>query len=148
MNTMAVDVKKKKSFRKFCYRGVDFDEIQEMTFSEFAKLLPSKLRRKVRRGMAEKEFKLVKDCFEAKSAVQNSHDRPEIVNTFARYSIIWPSMVGNIVGVHVGNGYFPLEIKQEMIGCLLADFTPTRVHPKHGKPGIGISSSSKFVPLE
>lgn len=148
MDSKAVDIKKKKSFRKFSYRGVDFEEIQDMKFSEFAKLLPSKLRRKVKRGMSEKEVKLIKDCMEAKNAVQNSHERPEIVNTHARFSIIWPSMVGNIVGVHVGNGYFPLEIKQEMIGYLLSDFTPTRVHPKHGKPGIGISSNSKFVPLE
>lgn len=139
---------KKKSFRKYSYRGIDFEIIKDMKFSQFAELLPSRLRRRVKRGLSSKEVKLIKECIASKEAVTNAHEKPEIVKTHARSSIIWPCMVGSIVGVHTGNGYLPLEIKPEMLGCLLSDFTVTREHPKHGKPGISEYAGSKFVPLK
>lgn len=141
-------VPEKKSFRKFSYRGVDFEIIKDMKFSEYAELLPSRLRRRVKRGLSSREVELIKACIASKEAVTNAHEKPEIVKTHARSAIIWPCMVGSIVGIHVGNGYLPVEIRPEMLGCLLSDFAPTRVHPKHGKPGIADHAGSKFVPLK
>jgi small subunit ribosomal protein S15e len=62
--------------------------------------------------------------------------------------IILPQMIGNVVEVHNGQIYVPLEIKPEMLGCVLADFVSTRKSPSHGRPGVGATSSSKFVPLK
>lgn len=140
--------KKRRTFRKYTYRGVDMDELERMPFSEVAKLFPAKLRRKVRRGLPTRDVELIKNCIAAKAACTSTSDKPEIVYTDARSAIIWPVMIGAIVGVHVGNKSLPVEIKPEMVGCVLSDFAPTRTIPKHGRPGIGASSSSKFVPLK
>lgn len=140
--------KKKRTFRRYTYRGVDLEELERMPFSEVTKLLPCRLRRKVRRGLPSRDVQLIKECIASKAACVSTVDKPEIVRTHSRSAIIWPVMVGALVGVHVGNGYLPLEIKPEMVGCRLSDFAPTRITPKHGRPGIGASSSSKFVPLK
>ncbi|KAG5860456.1 ribosomal protein S19 [Encephalitozoon hellem] len=142
------NLKKKRTFRKYTYRGVPMEELERMPFSEVAKLFPSRLRRKVRRGLSSREVQLIKDCIAAKAACNTNTEKPEMVRTQARSAIIWPAMIGALVGVHVGNGYLPVEIKPEMVGFKLSDFAPTRVIPKHGRPGIGASSSSKFVPLK
>ena len=141
-------LRKKRTFRRYTYRGVPVEELEKMAFSEVAKLFPAHLRRKIRRGLSSREVQLIKDCIASKAACANTMDKPEMVRTHARTGIIWPAMVGALVGVHVGNGYLPLEIKPDMIGYVLAEFAPTRISPKHGRPGIGASSSSKFVPLK
>ncbi|ADM11963.1 ribosomal protein S15 [Encephalitozoon intestinalis ATCC 50506] len=140
--------KKKRTFRRYTYRGVPVEELEKMAFSEVAKLFPSRLRRKIRRGLSSREVQLIKDCIASKAACSSTLEKPEMVRTQARSAIIWPAMIGALVGVHVGNGYLPIEIKPEMIGYTLSEFAPTRVIPKHGRPGIGASSSSKFVPLK
>lgn len=139
---------KKKSFRVVTYKGVDVDDLMEMPFSEVAKLFPSSLQRKVRRGLSTKELQLIKECIATKEAAEEKNEAPEMVRTFARSAIIWPVMVGALVGIHVGNGFLPVEIKAEMVGYKLSDFAPTRAHPHHGRPGISSSAGSKFVPLK
>ncbi|AFN83449.1 ribosomal protein S15 [Encephalitozoon romaleae SJ-2008] len=141
-------LKKKRTFRRYTYRGVPMEELEKMSFSEVAKLFPSRLRRKVRRGLSSREVQLIKDCIATKAACTFNTEKPEMVRTQARSAIIWPVMIGALVGVHVGNGYLPIEIKPDMVGFKLSEFAPTRVIPKHGRPGIGASSSSKFVPLK
>lgn len=142
------NLKKKRTFRRYTYRGIPVEELEKMPFSEVAKLLPSRLRRKVRRGLSSREVQLIKDCIATKAACGSNTEKPEMVRTQARSAIIWPLMIGALVGVHVGNGYLPIEIKPDMVGFKLSEFAPTRAIPKHGRPGIGASSSSKFVPLK
>ena len=40
------------------------------------------------------------------------------------------------------------EIKPEMIGHYLGEFSLTRKRVQHGSPGIGATRSSKYVPLK
>jgi len=62
--------------------------------------------------------------------------------------IILPEMIGNQVGVHNGNSYIGVEIKEDMIGHKLGEFSLTYKPVKHGKPGIGATHSSRFIPLK
>ena len=41
-----------------------------------------------------------------------------------------------------------VEIKPEMIGHYLGEFSLTRRRVQHGSPGIGATRSSKYVPLK
>jgi ribosomal protein uS19 len=41
-----------------------------------------------------------------------------------------------------------VEIKPEMIGHYLGDFSLTYKPVKHGRPGIGATHSSRFIPLK
>ena len=62
--------------------------------------------------------------------------------------IIFPEMVGLTIGVYNGKEYLNIEIKPEMIGHYLGEFSLTRKHVQHGSPGIGATKSSKYVPLK
>jgi small subunit ribosomal protein S15e len=147
-NIQQDESRKKKVFKKYTFRGVSLEELLTMRFSEVAKLFNCRLRRKVRRGIPQRDMQLIRECIASKAACKSVHDKPEMVRTHARSAIIWPAMVGALVGIHVGNGYLPVEIRPEMIGYMLSDFAPTRIPPKHGRPGVGATSSSKFVPLK
>lgn len=41
-----------------------------------------------------------------------------------------------------------VEIKPEMIGHYLGEFSVTYKPVKHGRPGIGATHSSRFIPLK
>lgn len=43
---------------------------------------------------------------------------------------------------------FQVEIKPEMIGHYLGEFSVTYKPVKHGRPGIGATHSSRFIPLK
>ena len=138
---------KKRTFRQFNYKGKSLEELLEMPVSEFAKLVPSRYRRHLTRGLNKYEDELIKRI----DAAQNSDDPNSLttpIKTHERSMIILPCFIGCTIAVHCGNGFFPFEIKPEMIGFRLRDFVPTRHVCTHGKPGIGATSGSKFTALK
>jgi ribosomal protein S19 len=76
------------------------------------------------------------------------HEKPDVVKTHLRNMIIMPEMIGSVVGVYNGRSYVSVEIKAEMIGTYLAEYSMSYKPVKHGRPGIGATASSKFVPLK
>lgn len=54
-------------------------------------------------------------------------------------------MVGSTAGVYNGKEYMPVEIKFDMIGSYLGEFSITYKHTKHSKTGKGATRSSKHV---
>jgi len=138
---------KKKIFKQFNYKGKTMEELAEMPASEFAKLIPSSCRRHLLRGLNKYEDDLVKRVDEA----QNSENPAALsvpIKTHERSMVILPCMVGCTIAVHCGNGFFPIEVRPEMMGARLRDFVPTRKVCTHGRPGIGATSGSKFTPLK
>nr|ACN36781.1 unknown [Zea mays] len=75
-------------------------------------------------------------------------EKPEPVKTHLRNMIIVPEMIGSIVGVYNGKTFNQVEIKPEMIGHYLAEFSISYKPVKHGRPGIGATHSSRFIPLK
>ncbi|MGV7468047.1 30S ribosomal protein S19, partial [Mycobacterium kansasii] len=70
-------------------------------------------------------------------------EKPEVVKTHLRDMIILPEMVGSMVGVYNGKTFNQVEIKPEMIGHYLGEFSITYKPVKHGRPGIGATHSSR-----
>ena len=62
--------------------------------------------------------------------------------------IIVPEMIGSVIGVYNGKTFNQVEIKPEMIGHYLAEFSISYKPVKHGRPGIGATHSSRFIPLK
>jgi small subunit ribosomal protein S15e len=62
--------------------------------------------------------------------------------------IIVPEMIGSIVGVYNGKVFNSVEVKPEMIGFYLGEFSISYKPVKHGRPGIGATHSSRFIPLK
>ena len=68
--------------------------------------------------------------------------KPNPVKTHLRNAIIVPEMVGAIVGVYSGKAFTNVEIKFDMIGRYLGEFSMTYKLTRHGKPGVGASKGS------
>ena len=75
-------------------------------------------------------------------------EKPVTVKTHLRDMIVVPEMIGSVVGVYNGKSFNQVEIKPEMVGHYLGNFSLTYKPVKHGRPGIGATHSSRFVPLK
>ena len=61
--------------------------------------------------------------------------------------IIMPDMIGSVAAVYNGKHFNIVPIKPEMVGKYLAEFSITYKPVGHGRPGIGATNSSRFIPL-
>ncbi len=131
--------------REFTYRGHTIDELQSMSMDEFIRLLPSRQRRSLQRGLTPEQRILLENTRSARKVLKEGGKA--VVKTHARNMIILPEMVGITVLVHNGKEFTAVEIAPEMIGHYLGEFAITNKPVKHGSPGIGASRSSMYVPL-
>ena len=123
--------------KEFRYRGYTLEELQKMSLEQLAELLPSRERRKIKRGFTEQEVKLLRKL-----------RKKGFTRTHCRDMIVLPEMVGKTIYIHNGKEFVRVEIKPEMIGHRLGEFAQTRKFEKHSGPGVGATRSSKFVPLK
>merc|ERR1712156_1036843 len=143
----AAELKKKRTFRKFTYRGVDLDQLLDMNNEQLMELFPCRVRRKISRGLKRKPMALIKKLRKKKKECP-VNEKPDVVKTHLRDMIIAPEMTGSVVGVYNGKTFNQVEIKPEMIGHYLGEFSITYKPVKHGRPGIGATHSSRFIPLK
>merc|ERR1711941_259504 len=146
--TMSSGGNKKRQFKKFYYRGIDLDSLMEISTEDFGNLVTARVRRRlIKRGLTRKYYALNKKLRKAKKeAVQG--EKPAVVRTHLRDAIVVPEMVGSQVGVYNGVSFNAVEIKPEMIGHYLGEFSITYKPVRHGRPGIGATNSSRFIPLK
>lgn len=98
-------------------------------------------------GLKKPVLTLLKKLRDAKKDLAYG-EKPEPVKTHLRDTIIIPEMIGSIVGVYNGKQYINVEIKPEMVGYYIGEFSITYKPVMHGKPGIGATHSSRFIPLK
>jgi small subunit ribosomal protein S19 len=132
--------------KEFAYRGHNIEELQGMSMDEFIKLLPSRQRRSLQRGLNTGQRTLLENIRRAKKS--QSKGETAVTKTHARNMIILPEMVGATLLIHNGKEFTAVEIVPEMIGCYLGEFAITNRPVRHGSPGIGASRSSMYVPLK
>merc|ERR1712027_2994 len=145
---MADQVKKRRTFKKFSYRGIDLDDLLNMSTEEFTNMTNSRHRRSLRRGLKKKHSNLIAKLNKEKLAVQGTMERPKPVKTHLRDIMILPQMVGNIIGIYNGKQMLGVEIKAEMVGTYTGGYGITYKPVRHGRPGIGSTHSSRFIPLK
>ena len=105
------DAPKKRTFRKFEYRGIDLDKILVMPENELYDLFRARCRRHRKRvGNLPKYQHLINKCIKSKMGLEPG-EKPNPVKTHLRDCIIVPSMIGAIVAVHNGKTYTGVEIK-------------------------------------
>jgi small subunit ribosomal protein S15e len=135
---------KRKPFKKQIYRGIELDKLLELNTQEMVALLPAKQRRRYRRGIHPKYTRLVKKL---KGSVKNQvyGEKPKPVKTHLRNCIVTPEMVGSVCEVYGGKYWTPVEIRADMCGYYLGEFSLTYKPIRHGKVGHGATRGSKFV---
>jgi small subunit ribosomal protein S19 len=131
---------------RFKYRGYTLEELKKMNMDQFIQLLPARARRSLNRGLPPRQKKLLERLRRAYRAKKRGKDL--LTRTHIRDMIIFPEMVGLKIGVYNGRVFEMVDIKPEMIGHYLGEFSLTRKRVQHGSPGIGATRSSKYVPLK
>jgi len=126
--------------REFAFRGQSLPRLKEMSLPELAQLLPSRARRSIRRGFTVEVQRFLERMRET---------APEkVVRTHCRDALVLPEHVGRRVAIHNGREFKEVELRPEMIGHYLGEFSLTRRFEKHSGPGVGATRSSKFMPLK
>merc|ERR1711865_547952 len=90
---------------------------------------------------------LIKKLRKAKAAC-GPLDKPVAVKTHLRNMLIVPEMIHSAVAVYNGKTFNMVEIKPEMVGHYLGEFSITYRPVRHGRPGIGSNNSGRFIPLK
>ncbi|KAJ1510890.1 ribosomal protein S15 [Coelomomyces lativittatus] len=144
---MTEEVKRKRTFRKFTYRGIELNDLMDMNSQELMDIVHARARRRFKRGLKSKPASLIKKLRKAKRETEPG-EKPACVKTHLRNMIIVPEMIGSVVGVYNGKVFNQVEIRAEMVGHYLGEFSITYKPVKHGRPGIGATHSSRFVPLK
>lgn len=124
---------------EFYLRGKKFEDIKKMSLEEFSKHIPSRDRRALKRGMPEEQKKLLLEVRKKPAAFHKTH---------CRDMVIIPELVGQKLGIFNGKEFVQVEVKPEMLGHRLGEFSLTRKKVEHSAPGFGATKSSKFVPLK
>ncbi|KAL4516586.1 hypothetical protein Ndes2526A_g05133 [Nannochloris sp. 'desiccata'] len=120
----------------------------DMSTDELVELFAARQRRRFQRGLNRKCLGLVKKLRKAKKAAEGTGEKPEPVRTHLRNMVIIPEMIGSVLGVYNGKTFNQVEIKPDMIGHYLAEFSISYKPVSHGKAGIGSTNSSRFIPLK
>jgi small subunit ribosomal protein S15e len=142
-----VAMKKKRRFKKFSFRGIDLDSLLDLSHEELMPLISARQRRRFSRGLKRKPMALIKRLRKAKKECK-AMEKPETIRTHLRNMIIVPEMIGCVVGVYNGKVFNQVEVKPEMVGHYLGEFSITYKPVGHGRPGIGATNSSRFIPLK
>jgi small subunit ribosomal protein S15e len=146
--TMADEQRKRRTFRKYSYRGVDLEDLIVMRGDELTVLFPARVRRRLTtRGLKRKHHALLKRLRKAKRLAP-ANEKPDAVKTHLRNMIILPEMIGSVIGVYNGKEFNHVEVKADMVGHYLAEFSITYKPVRHGKAGVGATKSSRFIPLK
>lgn len=121
--------------KEFIYKGKNEQQLKELSLNEFAEIVPSRLRRKIKRGFTDQEKILLKK-------IQKDEKN---IETHCRDMIILPIMFGKTIRVHNGKEFVQVMVNIEMVGHILGEFALTRKGLKHSAPGVGATKSSSAL---
>jgi len=125
--------------KDFNYRGKTVEELQSMSMDEFIRMLPSRMRRSLRRGLSEEQRIVLQK-------LRKNDSRP--VRTHARDLVIMPEMIGKTIHCYTGKEFREININEKMLGHYLGEYAISITPVRHGRPGIGASRSSMYIPLK
>ena len=61
----------------------------------------------------------------------NEKNEKKVLKTWSRSSTIFPQMVGHTIAVYDGRKHVPVYVTEDMVGCKLGEFAPTRTFKGH-----------------
>jgi small subunit ribosomal protein S15e len=116
----------KRKVRILTFRGKELEELCEMKDDNLVELYTSRMKRKLRRcnGFRGPYLKLLEKIKASKVGIQPGERAPTI-KTHLRNCIVMPQMVGGNVAVYNGKEYKEVEIKFDMIGRYLGEYSLT-----------------------
>ena len=67
----------------------------------------------------------------ARIVAMNEKNEKTVLKTWSRSSTIFPQMVGHTIAVYDGRKHVPVYVTEDMVGCKLGEFAPTRTFKGH-----------------
>ena len=67
----------------------------------------------------------------ARIEAMNAAGEKKVVKTWSRATTIFPEFVGCTIAVHDGRKHVPVYVTEDMVGCKLGEFAPTRTFKGH-----------------
>jgi small subunit ribosomal protein S15e len=145
MQGSSTELKKKRTFRKFSYRGIDLDQyvstlmaiihwagrtqklmapprLLDLSSEQLRDVVHARARRRFNRGLKRKPMGLIKKLRKAKQEAK-PNEKPDLVKTHLRNMIVVPEMIGSVIGIYSGKEFNQVEIKPEMVGHYLGEFS-------------------------
>ena len=61
----------------------------------------------------------------------NAANEKKVLKTWSRSSTIFPQFVGHTIAVYDGRKHVPVYCTEDMVGCKLGEFAPTRTFKGH-----------------
>ena len=143
------ELRKKRQFKKLTFRGLELEQLLDLNQTELLNFVNARARRRMKRATSSgpKYMALIKKIQAAKAKC-GPLDRPEPVKTHLRNALIVPEMIGGQVAVYNGKVFNIVMITGEMVGMYLGEFSITYRPVRHGRPGMGSTNSSRFIPLK
>ncbi|KAL3475804.1 ribosomal protein S19-domain-containing protein [Aspergillus californicus] len=120
--TRSTEIKKRRQFRKFTYRGIDLDQLLDLSSEQLRDVVHARARRRFNRGLKRKPMGLIKKLRKAKQEAK-PNEKPDLVKTHLRDMIVVPEMIGSVVGIYSGKEFNQIEVKPEMVGHYLGEFS-------------------------
>ena len=135
--------------RNYTYRGKTLDDLRAMDLRDFVQLLGSRRRAWFDRDFSVKHIKLINKLKKARESIAGQQGvKPPVVRTHLREMVILPEFVDNVIGIYNGKEFVEVQIKPEMVGHVLADFSMAKKIVKHSKAGVGATRSSSATSLK
>lgn len=141
--------------KEFEYRGVALADLEKMPIDRLRGLLGARQRRSLKRGVTDGKRKVIARMRAARAATaadggpkDGGGGAPPRIRTHLRDLIVLPFMVGTTVHVYNGKEFKEIEVKPEMIGHYIGEYSLSGRRVSHGAPGVGASRSSLYVPLK
>ena len=126
--------------KKFLYHGKTAEELAAMPMDAFIKMIPSNLRRTMKRASPKIKRFL--------GRIRKAKPANKTVRTQIREMPILPEMVGMRFKVYNGKEFQDVVVSAEMLGRRLGEYSHTTKMVKHSGPGIGATRGSKSVDLK
>ena len=67
----------------------------------------------------------------ARIEAMNAAGEKKVVKTWSRATTIFPQFVGHTIAVYDGRKHVPVYVTEDMVGCKLGEFAPTRTFKGH-----------------
>ena len=61
----------------------------------------------------------------------NEAGEKKVVKTWSRATTMFPQFVGHTIAVYDGRKHVPVYVTEDMVGCKLGEFAPTRTFKGH-----------------
>ena len=91
-------------------------------------LVHARVRRRFQRGLKRRAATLMTKLRKAKTEAP-PNEKPAAVKTHLRDMVVVPEMIGSVIGIYNGKLFNTVEIKPEMTGHYLGEFSISYVPP-------------------